>query len=364
MAASDPKWINADGGSPAYAAVELRRLDGAAWWKGGEADRLGARAGVLPGGSAVLSLSGTTVTVRDLQAVVYPGLTATSGPYTVAHLEETHELDPADVTNARVDIVVLRVYDDDEDSSGDREAVTELITGTPAGSPTAPSTPAGAVRLGFIDVPASGGGDPTLTVDAPWTVAAGGILPVRTDAELTGASSGLHDGAMRWRQDAGVLEVHNGSSTWTEIARRTVPRARLRRTAGQAITNNTDTTVDWNAEDWDTAAGHDNGTNPSRYTATVAGFYRVEARVQWEFDTTGRRMAWLWLNGSSVVGSRQIDEPGTNETWCTPTAATVQLSVGDYVEVRVAQTSGGDLDVQGGTTQASSTLTVDYLGPL
>lgn len=60
----------------------------------------------------------------------------------------------ADVTNPRIDLVVLRVLDSDAGVVGD-EALVELIEGTPAGSPTVPSVPATAVPLAQIAVGAN-----------------------------------------------------------------------------------------------------------------------------------------------------------------------------------------------------------------
>jgi len=343
MAASDPKWINAVAGVPAYTAAELRRLDGAGWAKAGETDRFGARAGVVPAATPVLALSGTTVTVQDLQGVVYPGLTSQSGPYTVAHPSETHEVDPPDGTNPRVDIVVLRVYDDDEDSSGLRETRTEYIAGTPSGSPVTPTTPAGAVRLGYLNVPQNGGGSATLTVDAPLAVCAGGILPVPDDAALAAASGGLYDGSTRWRRDGDALEVHNGASAWETVAsvggyQRTVdpPTCRIYHNTTQSVNDATETVVVFNSERWDTDSMHSTSSNTSRITFTTAGLYLVGFHGVFQSGTDYiRAFVSVRLNGTTGIGR------GSNPT----TAAGPQVSVstlwkfaqGDYIEFRVFQ---------------------------
>lgn len=221
---ADPWWINASGGAPAYAADELRRLQSMLLTQG-VADRFGARPGVHPAGTAAVTLSGTTVTVLDIKAVVYPGLTSQSGPYIVALPSGTHELDPADATNPRVDIVVLRVYDDDEDSSGLRQAVTEYIAGVPAASPVAPATPPGAVRLASAAVPQFGGGSPTLTYEAPYTVAVGGILPVRDGGELptTGLYSGMYVDRLDLGDNGMLMRNRSGGSVWDAVGPAPVP---------------------------------------------------------------------------------------------------------------------------------------------
>lgn len=215
---NDPKWINASSGSPAYNARELRRLESVLLTQAGSPDRFGARQGVHPAGAPAVSLSGTTVTVQHTKAVVYPGLTTLSGPYVVQLEQTTHEVPAADGSNDRKDIVVLRVYDDDEDASGMRKAVSEYIAGDPAATPVEKDVPQGAFRMATVDVPADGTGSPTLTYNAPFTVAHGGIVPVRDDSELPGTDGGMYDGLHRWNQATNELQVHNGASTWETLA--------------------------------------------------------------------------------------------------------------------------------------------------
>lgn len=212
----DPLFTNASAGAPSYAANELRRAFAMLLWSG-VADRFGARQGVHPSGANAVSLSGTTVTVQHTKAVVYPGLTSLAGPYIVQLQSEAFTLTAADATNPRKDIVVLQVQDNDEDSSGFRRARSFVVTGTPAPSPVEPAVPASAFKMATVDVPASPGAA-TLTYNSPFTIASGGILPVRNDAELLGTSGGLYDGAARWRQDTNALEVHNGAATWDVVA--------------------------------------------------------------------------------------------------------------------------------------------------
>lgn len=79
------------------------------------------------------------------------------GTYILEHQDATVTLDveASDSTNDRIDIVVARVYDDIFDSSGEYYSDIEIITGTPAGSPSAPATPPGALKLAEILVAAS-----------------------------------------------------------------------------------------------------------------------------------------------------------------------------------------------------------------
>lgn len=211
MVDTEPAWINASAGSPAYSAAELRRND-AVMLFGGVADRLGARQGVRPGATPV-SLVGTTWTVFDVPAVVYPATTSVSGPYRVALLETTGSVNAA-AAQPRKDILYVQVQDNDEDSSGQRRARPGYLAGAASGSPVEPAVPVGAFRLATIDVPASGGGSPTLTVNTPYTVAAGGVLPVSTAAGLPAA--GLYSGMTAFVQDTKALMVYDGSA-WVAL---------------------------------------------------------------------------------------------------------------------------------------------------
>lgn len=63
-------------------------------------------------------------------------------------------VEAADVTDDRIDLVVVRVLDSDAGVVGD-EAKVEVITGTPDPSPTVPSTPDTALTLASIFVTAN-----------------------------------------------------------------------------------------------------------------------------------------------------------------------------------------------------------------
>lgn len=93
-------------------------------------------------------------TAYDRAAV--QGDNAGQGVYIVEHQNATQVLAvaAADATNPRIDIVILRVYDDPFDSSGNSYADLEVITGTPAGSPSAPAVPSSAVKLAEVAVAA------------------------------------------------------------------------------------------------------------------------------------------------------------------------------------------------------------------
>jgi hypothetical protein len=198
---------------PYYSAIELRRVDSTLLYAG-HADEFGARQGVRPHSTAPVTLAGTTWTVENLTAVVYPGLTSLSGPYRVQHPSESGSLDPADGTNDRIDALDLQIQDDDEDASGFRRARVVYVAGTPAGSPDAPAVTANSLRLATILVGSGGTPAPAISTLAQYTVASGGVLPVRDNTE--GPDAGRYHGMVRYRRDDDVMEVWDGSA-WAPI---------------------------------------------------------------------------------------------------------------------------------------------------
>jgi hypothetical protein len=100
----------------------------------------------------------------------------------------------ADATNPRKDIVYIQVNDSSAgDGSGAVNADVLYLAGTPGVTPSAPDLPPRSFLVGTITVPVSGGGSPTVVLNPARFVAAGGVLPVASDAEAAGLtqSAGL-----------------------------------------------------------------------------------------------------------------------------------------------------------------------------
>lgn len=93
-----------------------------------------------------------STTAYDLAVVA--GDLAGQGVYICEHQNGSQVLaiaasDPGD---PRIDVIALRVYDDDVDGSGNSYADLEVIQGTPAASPSAPALPDGAIKLAEVTV--------------------------------------------------------------------------------------------------------------------------------------------------------------------------------------------------------------------
>ena len=105
----------------------------------------------------------------------------------------------------------------------------------------------------------------------------------------------------------------------------------------------TSISFDDTSESYDTAGFHD-VVNPTRLTVPVAGKYLIYAWVFWDGSAVGSvRYAGLAVNGISREAALSAPAAGTGPSYSIATHAS--LAVGDYVELKVLQNSGGDLDV-------------------
>ncbi|WP_327168618.1 hypothetical protein [Streptomyces subrutilus] len=179
-----------------------------------------SRSGIMPGSAdGKLRISGFTMAgTTAMGATVYPGRavvqgTDSQGAYPVA-LTQSVALTFADGhgTYGRIDLVVIRVYDNEYDASGRTEAAVEVVRGTPSATPAVPAAPPLSLPLYTVAVPA---GTSAGTGGINWTtalvglrtatVAVGGILPVTTDTAL-----GAYPG--QYRDIAGGLERWDGTA--------------------------------------------------------------------------------------------------------------------------------------------------------
>lgn len=115
--------------------------------------------------------------------------------------------------------------------------------------------------------------------------------------------------------------------------------------ADQTIGDSSSTVVTFSAESFDTDAYHSLVANTGRITvpAGLAGLYRVYASMRWESAAGGTRILRIHLNGVAII----VAETHCQDEVITPYQLledTLELEVGDYLDVRVYQDSGGNLD--------------------
>jgi predicted secreted protein len=139
----------------------------------------------------------------DFEAAVESGPT----PYAIDAAVVSATVRAADAF-ARVDLIWVRQDIPLEDGQAAPAVVPGYTYGTVAGTP--PATPARCMVLAWVNVPASGGGSPTVTWKAPYCAGAGASIPVSSQAERDALVS--YDGLSVYRLDTHVAERYNGSA--------------------------------------------------------------------------------------------------------------------------------------------------------
>ena len=128
--------------------------------------------------------------------------------------------------------------------------------------------------------------------------------------------------------------------------------ARVYHGVDQSISNITNTILSFDNERYDTDTIHDIVTNNSRLTCKTAGKYLIMSTVAFDTNATGRRKAWLLLNGVTVITMGTVLVLAATD-WCVFSLGTIyDLAVNDYVEVLVYQDSGVALLVKLGAGSA------------
>lgn len=126
--------------------------------------------------------------------------------------------------------------------------------------------------------------------------------------------------------------------------------AAVQLTTDQSVANASDSVVSWSSAVYDNNTMFAAGT-PNRLTIKTAGIYVVTATITWPSNSTGERISWFQLNGSS--GTRWGNRRGGG--WASgPTeySITAQITcvVNDYIQLGVFQNSSGALSLQSAAT--------------
>lgn len=128
----------------------------------------------------------------------------------------------------------------------------------------------------------------------------------------------------------------------------------------QTIANGTNTFLLWNSESFDVDGYHSTSSNTSRFTIPTGktGYFLWSMNINWGNSATGVRTVEFFKNGTKIVSGTGLDSVVDSDGLCFQSPSVViQLSAGDYVETRVSQSSGGNLDVRN-----ASFVSIVYLG--
>src|SRR5487761_663243 len=136
--------------------------------------------GVIPGSGefAVTAGSGMSVNMAAGNCLIPSSAGATQGGYLLSLMTNVNlSIATSDPTNPRIDLVCATAVDNGNSTS---YGEVQVVTGTPAPSPAAPSLPSSSIGLYTVTVPAGASSSSSFTIASVLglTVPAGGVMPV------------------------------------------------------------------------------------------------------------------------------------------------------------------------------------------
>lgn len=327
-------WLLPGGTGPGQTREDTRLTPVGTW---APASELETRPGVVPGGAP---FAATAAGAMSLQIGVGRAIaqgTAAQGAYPIAVTSpETLTFRPGAAQFARIDTVVLRIYDGLYDQSGQTVAAVEIVEGEATATPTAPTLPPACLPLWDVTVPAGasagvGGIDwaSALTDRRQYTVAAGGIIPAAPATAYDGAYDGQYrdtgTGLERWSQQAGQWQAYPppdaGWRAYTPTLSNTtlgngVLRARYMRHANRVIVAYT---LSWGSTTSGNLPEISTPIAPAslggmRWTGTITinrGSGRFRVGSCWLYDSSTRiTSAALYMDGSAPALDTNVSTAG------------------------------------------------------
>jgi len=290
------------------------------------ASALNARTGV----TSVPTLTSTgalTANISPFTCVIDGTSNSLQGAYPVANDNVAGITITTGSSQARIDLICLQIQDNDYDGSGQHRGIPVVVAGTPSGSPAAPATPANAIPLWTLPVPAlaSSVTFSTATAVYPYTAAAGGAVYVRGATDKPAVVNGFQ---MRYRGDVtptaggtSAMETSVDGVTYTPVFDASVVPAST--TAAIAAAISAAATPSWTAV---TAAGtFGSGITCSKIgnivtlrgsasagsqTWTAGNFYGVGTLPAGFIPSLNRFIAGVFYVGNEVVGQFVVNGIG------------------------------------------------------
>lgn len=146
------------------------------------------------GGMNVTAPGGMNVRVATGYCVVASASGSTFGGYLTGQgSAATLSVATSDPTNPRIDLVIVSVTDN---GSATSSGVVQIITGTPASSPSPPALPSGASSFALAQVAVAANASAitsgSITDVRAFTAASGGIVPMQSVSSGPGGHGGLY----------------------------------------------------------------------------------------------------------------------------------------------------------------------------
>jgi hypothetical protein len=161
-----------------------------------------------------------------------------------------------------------------------------------------------------------------------------------------------------------VLTVAAGAPSWATPASGSASfvGASIRNESGISVDSSTTTTMPFPQETFDTSGFHDNTTNNSRFTVPSgkAGYYQINYTVLYQGYSSSHAVRLVYfLNGTQICLYKDACVAGVGEQNYF-FSRTLNLAVGDYIELKVWQDSGTARSFYVDGNQGQAVMT--YLG--
>ena len=211
---TQPGWLQNAGS--VHSAEQMRNYAGAMFLAGSSGGTFSSRGGVHPhlGNKLQVTQTGApsmAILIRSGLCAVPGSEGAQQGTYGVGNDGDvTVAISAAHATLARIDIAVVRVRDSAY-SGALNNATLEVVAGTPAGSPVAPSAPANSLTLATIQVNAAATSitNANITDSRRWMAGVGGV--VRALSTVVFGSNQFDSGQPVYETDTGRLKITTDS---------------------------------------------------------------------------------------------------------------------------------------------------------
>ncbi len=171
------------------------------------------------------------------------------------------------------------------------------------------------------------------------------------------------EGMFIYETDTDTYRGYDGSA-WQEVYILNPPRAEVTRTTVQSIPNNIQTTVTWQASNYNYRNMWNSGVNPTRLTvpANMGGLYRVHCSLEYSANDTGTRQVILMKNGTTV-GRYATTNAGSGPATRVFYEREIVAAAGDYFEIAAYQNAGAGVNLDVTVVQTTPFFQARRVGP-
>lgn len=115
-------------------------------------------------------------------------------------------------------------------------------------------------------------------------------------------------------------------------------------TTNIVTSNNVTLKIPFNTNKRDVKGMHNISVNDSRINILKSGTYNIIGTIEWDANTSGTRTTTIKVNDTYYIGI-DVRIVSAAEVIANQVVAQSYLSVGDYIELEVSQSTGGALSI-------------------